>query len=506
MRKPLLSAVLLFTLTAPLAAQSPPEWCGVTVPMPDPYVFILLDTSGSMNYGTNGSAAQLHVPLQGDDPASKWFMVKQALANVLPGIDGVRFGFATYPNHDTLRVRNKHWLYQATGNGPWLLGWGHWPAAGAQEVFGAAWACDQGTGDHEIGCYASTPADLPDAWEATRVRRLAKGGDLLTQGATVYLRNSTTVFRVQYAPVPGGSLGGSIQTDVTAHRCLDSTCTNVSLLGTQTVTWEPVGEFLAWDAAGTPSRTQPYTFFPAATTDVLTNNACNGWEPNTDSTPNDLYSYGGFTYGLKQPTDASDPRGPYFAFGDMIPFDWTDDHKDDVLARIAPNLAADPLAVPDVRTSAYLQDHPLPGEPALRLEDEAARPLFAFGPSPLAYALRQFRAWYAGCDGSGCSGLPLTGWADVAVDLDPDWECRRVYLLLITDNGADECPAVNACVQPAWLNAYEGVKSFTLGVGTTATGVGKCVAVNGKGEMYLGNNQQDIEQSLLNFFAEVTQP
>lgn len=502
MRKSLLSAVLLSVVSLPLAAQLPLE-C-YSQPLPDPYVFILLDASGSMNHGIAGTGSQ-SVPLQGDDPGSKWFMVRQALANVLPGVEGVRFGFATYPNQDALRVRAKHWLYQAAGDGPSLNAWGFWPAAGTQEVFGTTWTCDQGTGDHEVGCYAQTPADLPDAWEATRVRRLPKGGDLLTQGTTVYLRGGTSLFRVQYAPVAGGSLGGSIQTDVTAHRCLDSTCASTSLLGTQTVTWEPVGDFLAWDAAGTPSRSQPYTFFPPSTTDALTNNVCNGWEPNTDSTPADLYSSGGFTYGLKQPTDASDPRGPIFAIGDMIPFDWNDDHKDDVLARIAPNLAVDPLAVPDLRTAAYLQDHPLPGEPALRLEDEAARPLVAFGPSPLAYALRQFRYWYSGCDGSGCAGVNPTGWVDIAYGLDPEWSCRRVYLLLITDNGADECPGTNACTHAAWLNAYEGVKSFTLGVGTTANGTGKCVATNGKGEMYTPFNQLDIEQSLQDFFTEVGQ-
>ena len=101
MRKSLLSAVLLFAVSLPLAAQLPLE-C-YSQPLPDPYVFILLDASGSMNHGIAGPGSQI-VPPQGDDPGSKWFQVRQALANVLPGVEGVRFGFATYPNQDTLRV------------------------------------------------------------------------------------------------------------------------------------------------------------------------------------------------------------------------------------------------------------------------------------------------------------------------------------------------------------------------------------------------------------------
>ena len=53
------------------------------------------------------------------------------------GLPKVELGFATY-NQDQLAVAQKHWLYQAAGNGVLLTGGTYFPAAGAQEVFGNA--------------------------------------------------------------------------------------------------------------------------------------------------------------------------------------------------------------------------------------------------------------------------------------------------------------------------------------------------------------------------------
>src|SRR3954466_3219604 len=53
----------------------------------DPYLFILLDTSGSMNWApkTSGTcdSGDCFVPLQADDPASKLYQAKQSLYEVL---------------------------------------------------------------------------------------------------------------------------------------------------------------------------------------------------------------------------------------------------------------------------------------------------------------------------------------------------------------------------------------------------------------------------------------
>ncbi len=59
----------------------------------------------------------------------------------------IQFGFATY-NQDDLHLRAKHWLYRAAGDGPDIPGWGAFPAAGSDDVFGRAWSCDTGNGDN----------------------------------------------------------------------------------------------------------------------------------------------------------------------------------------------------------------------------------------------------------------------------------------------------------------------------------------------------------------------
>src|ERR1700712_15401 len=74
----------------------------------DPYLFILLDTSGSMNWSPKGPSCpsgDCFVPLQADDASSKFYQAKEALYEVLtdPGLPKVALGFATY-NQDQLAM------------------------------------------------------------------------------------------------------------------------------------------------------------------------------------------------------------------------------------------------------------------------------------------------------------------------------------------------------------------------------------------------------------------
>ena len=126
----------------------------------EPYLFVLLDTSGSMNWTpkcpvqvpdpndpkktiqvpANANdcpvlcpTGDCFVPLNADSPSSKFYQAKQALYEVLQSIDGIQFGFATY-NQDDLFVRAKHYMYQAAASGPNVPGYGAFPPAGTQEV------------------------------------------------------------------------------------------------------------------------------------------------------------------------------------------------------------------------------------------------------------------------------------------------------------------------------------------------------------------------------------
>jgi hypothetical protein len=523
MRKPLFAAVLLLSLVAgPILAQLPPE-CGTTQPLASPYVFILFDISGSQNHAAACtqaeydagqcayvcSGAQCHTPMQADHPGSKWTQTRQALYDVLSDYNDVNFGFATFPNHDLLRVRAKHWLYQADTAGPVIPGGGGaFPAAGAQEVFGLTWPCTAGASD---GCANTTPADLNDAWEVTRVRRLPKGGDAFTQTSDVYLRvGASTVYKVRYAPVAGGALGSPLQTVVTTWRCSGPNCSTTTLIGSQAVSWTPVGDFLSWEnAASTASRNQPYSYFNQPTVAAATAAglcpASNGtWEPNGDDN-GDAYVQPGqwpyLMYSLKQPTDASDSRGSFFSTGDVIPLDWLDPHQDDLLVRLAPNLVFDPLATPDFRTASYFQDHAAPGEDFLRLRNEPARPMIPLGLTPLARSIRAFRAWYDGClNGSGCSSA--TGWNDVAATQDPEWGCRRTHLLIITDN-VDECPSFDPCADISSLSNQADVTTSIIAVGMSYNSQINCIAHDGRGEPFYPKTRQQIEDSLRDFFTNV---
>jgi Neisseria PilC beta-propeller domain len=98
-----------------------------------PYLFIIFDDSGSMASQPGDTFA----PANGDDPTSKLYSAKQVAYNVFSSAIDVQFGMATF-NQDNLRVRGKHWLYNAaagTSNAVKALPIA-WPSDGEQWVFG----------------------------------------------------------------------------------------------------------------------------------------------------------------------------------------------------------------------------------------------------------------------------------------------------------------------------------------------------------------------------------
>ena len=135
-----------------------------------PYVMIVLDTSGSMNWTPPCTSAQFaagecqtlcpfrdcFARLQADDASSKFYQAKQALYEVLKDVNDVQFGFSTY-NQDDLQVKSKHWIYKAGAGGITITGSPNktFPAPGSEDIFGTTFTCDNGTGNSEIGCTAA---------------------------------------------------------------------------------------------------------------------------------------------------------------------------------------------------------------------------------------------------------------------------------------------------------------------------------------------------------------
>jgi len=437
----------------------------------DPYLFILLDTSGSMNWApkTAGTcdSGDCFVPLQADDSSSKLYQAKQALFEVLssPTLGKVNFGFGTY-NQDALNVSQKHWLYQASGNGVNLSGTTYYPAAGAQEVFGNTWTCGSGTSDSGVGCTSPNPADLNDPWEVTRVQRLPKGGINFSTAVTFYIRNSTTTYKVTYTPA-GGSYSGTIAVSVSVLKCNNSSCSSTSTIAGSPaiVIFTPVSDFLSWDNGN--NRTNPELGYYGQTTasDSSDSNTCSGWDPNTDATA-DKNSGG---YSLRWPTDSSDPRGGGgasgpFSIGDVIPLDWKTDHKTDILKRLSPNYV-DGSTVPNYRIAPYFKDSRSGSETFLRLKDENQRPLLANGSTPLGFSVQQFRTWYSGCSADTCGSLG--GWVKVASSSDNSFECRQKFLLIVTDG--DETCGGDPCKYTKLLKDQYGVITYVVAFGVTAT-------------------------------------
>lgn len=488
-----------------------------------PYVFILLDTSGSMNWSPACSQADFNagkcsfvcptgdcfVPLNADDPNSKFYQAREALTQVLSQIDEVQFGFATY-NQDALYMRSKHWLYQATTPGPTISGYGSYPAIGSREVIGYLWNCDTGSGDSEKGCYAlndnnnvSRAANLNDAWEFERMQRLPKGGPLLNQNRVFYVRNGSTEYRVTYAPL-GGTLGNAtIQFNVSIARCTNDDCSNVTGNTTSTVTFQRISEFTSWDNGANRNSDERGYFSQGEAADNQASGSststCAGWDPNTDSfttSPRDAVGGSGITgYSIRYLNDLVDPRGALLQVGDVIPLDWLNDHKQRIIDRLQPTAG-------NFNSASYFNNNTLLTDTFLRLKNENLRPLLANGSTPLGKSLGSIRQWYKGCATGSC---PTTGWKSIAASSDPDWACRRKFILVLTD-GDDTCGGIDPCTATQTLFNEEGIKTYVIAFGVQNVAGNKltCMAQNGgTGAPIFPANKQELVTALTQVFDQI---
>lgn len=482
-----------------------------------PYVFIIFDTSGSMHWSPKCTQEQFdagtcdflcpsgdcYVPLNSDDEASKFFQAKAALYEVLEQVSDVDFGFATY-NQDLLYLRSKHWLYTAAADGVTISGFGAYPATGTQEVFGLQWTCDSGNGDENIGCAPGDPADLESSWERERMQRLPKGGLDFNTVRTFYVRVAdTTTYRVRYTPVSGVLGDPTVVTHVRVDRCNNGSCSSRTLIDETDVTYTRVGEFNAWDAGTERSAAQKGYFaqcvpnsdpcIPVAA-DSPADNTCSGWDPNNDNSADTI---DGHT--IRFPT-VTNPLSSLLNEGDVVPLTWEADNQAEILERLAPNIAVGE-SIPDFRTARYFEN--LPDGNHLHLVDEDARPLVAYGSTPLGNSIKSFRTWYAGCAQGSCPNN--SGWKDLAAANDPDWGCRTKYLIVLTD-GDETCGGGNsACNGTAALQAQEGVKTFVVAFGVQGgSNVLTCMANNGgTGEPIFPQNKEELVAALNSLFAEI---
>ncbi|MEO8094179.1 MAG: hypothetical protein ABI632_04505 [Pseudolysinimonas sp.] len=507
----------------------------------NPYVFVVLDTSGSMNWSAPCSNADYaagvcgfpcpsgdcFVPRNADDPNSKFRQAKEALAEVISKVTTVNFGFATY-NQDHPAALTKHWLYKVSATQPVGFApiaipgpstWTQYPQAGAEEVFGSTISC---TTASNTGCVVGRPAvlsasgtSLPSpagapSWGLERVRRLPKG-DAATRPPVVYYIQenalpSNKVFRVTYQLLSSQVLGNStVQASVAVDRCTPDCSTGgktTALTNSpQTMNFDVVADFLMWDnGASTGPAAKGY--FTQGQADTTLTNTCAGWDPNTDNATDAYTDAGGRSYDLKQdPTTVTNTTwSPFMDYGDVIPLDWANDNRAKLLKRLAPD-GTSAFVGESFAQADYFNDLRTSPQQFLTAKDNTQKPLFAGGSTPLGHTLGDWRTWYTGSDHGQANG----GWRQLAIANDPQWGCRKVYLLVITD-GDDTCPGRDPCSDTAALNALFDTKTYVVGFGVQNSSGNRltCMAANGgTGNPILPQNKQQLVAVLTDIFSKV---
>jgi hypothetical protein len=346
----------------------------------------------------------------------------------------------------------------------------------------------------------------------------------------------------------------SAMMEVQLARCVNGPCSNSTLLGARRMLFELAGQFYHHDFS--PKRTEPlkgYFNENDQTLDPVADARCLGLDPNTGGPTNITDPFNAETdpfsgYNLRFPTQP-DPinRCPAvdwaYSVGDRLPLDWLADHRQTISRRMAPNTLVAPLVAPDFRTTVYFEDLPAAGESFLRLRDLGQRPTIAFARTPLGRAIKNFRQFWQGCAGSGNACATSPSWAKIAAgDVagcsgDPEWDCRRHFLLVITDlppledgesdpydgcqaapipadqpdssNPDDPCNNVADLLRPRSTPSNSSIETFVIsfGRGLTPAKQLQCMARegsrDGQGTPFSARNKDELVAQLLEVLDKI---
>jgi len=420
----------------------------------NPYVMIILDTSGSMHQEVACTAADVAAGfcsaqcdpgdclprMMADDPDSKIYVAKQSIYTIMQSHPNINFGFGHF-DQTQLRVFWKYWWYSVASAQPsgfiTLDSGVQFPGPGQQELFGQqGWACNLGgpAPFNDVGCIATQPAHLDNSWEWERARRFPKLGDQNTADWSYYFTESSSggkpTYKVTFTHPATSSCGptilgcATIMVSVKVDKCLNAACSSISTKGTKTMTFNLANQTVYWDPGVNLNGTNVpdavgnggafYSGNNQAAREMQANysGANHQMEPNTDTVSADAWKAGGTciadpnptcpangapfgtnTCTMLQPT-CNDALGRTpanaFSVGDIIPLDWTTNQQTAISLRMAPNLLNPLNTVPDFAVVSYLADHPLAGESALRLKDPFQRPLAPEGGTPTGNVMTTF--------------------------------------------------------------------------------------------------------------------
>lgn len=503
-----------------------------------PFVFVLLDTSGSMNLGLN----DLWLPGGADNPSSRLFLARRALAEVFRelGDEDISVGMAGY-NHDRLRVVAKHWLYY---NDQALPAGNAWPIEfPATDTDGLTSLVDTLTVDTNADGLADAMDGIPDSLISdvegnvmtfgepfavgTNIPALRQAGscasplDLDTVAglrraqafaidpspsnpSTLYVAKQNKRYRLTVKTDPASQIGNdNFRVDMTLQevKVVSGSCNDQGSAMSLSLNLRidaNLNQHLVYDStSGTETLAGLWNATDVVeTTDYFTERPHTGfgWEGNYDS------NHDGSLNSLTGSTNVdcysgTSPCTPYVPLrqtqlasdrvldrGDLLPFDWNNTNLDEFLRRMNPITERYGVA-------SYFRDTLSSG--ILPPTDDDRVPLMAAGLSPLNKSINDFRCYYTG-EGNKCNGTPFfgDGWDALACEKDKTYGCRRPYLIVISD-GEENTNGADATSEVANMNSKAGVQTWVLNLGNesrckgggslnslTKAGKGQCITIS----------------------------
>jgi len=216
---------------------------------------------------------------------------------------------------------------------------------------------------------------------------------------------------------------------------------------------------------------------------------CEGIESNDDDADDDFFDWGSnTTFNIKFPSETT-PSG--LAIGDLVPLDWEDENALTLQQRLAPNIIGNPNADPDFGVATYFEDARVGNRRYHRLLDDDEKPFIAVGLAPIAESISDFRDWYE-------------DWEDDAKVADPEFGCREVFLLLVTD-GFETCDDPDDPADEAEaLLAATGVQTFVLGFAVDNPVLDKIAESGGTEEAYSAADGDELVAVFNNILTSIS--
>ena len=207
---------------------------------------------------------------------------------------------------------------------------------------------------------------------------------------------------------------------------------------------------------------------------------CWGWEGNNDLSADDWGAY-------KQQVRDRDRLPTGLEIGDIVPLNWDDNNVREIQERLAPNLILGET-VPNFGVEGYFEDYRTGGRSYLRPHDERTKPFMAMGTTPLGTTLEDFMSWYE-------------AWEDDARANDPEFDCREVFVLMLTD-GFETCGGDAADVAGDLLLTTD-VETYVIGFAVNNPALNDIALAGGTEEAFFPANKDELVQTFNDIIDDI---